>query len=150
MKHARLEHKFVHYIPERLDPGVLYISMDFTTAAHSCCCGCGEQVVTPFTPHDWQMTFDGETVSIWPSIGNWDYACRSHYVIKRSLVIEAGSWSDEEIAAGRRKDKAAKEKVYAQANRTQPRRAPAPISQHRSSRQGLLSRIKNWLGQRKP
>jgi hypothetical protein len=28
----------------------------FRTAAHCCCCGCGEEVVTPFTPTDWSMT----------------------------------------------------------------------------------------------
>ena len=41
------------------------------TSAHSCCCGCGEEVVAPLTPTDWKMTFDGETTSLRPSIGNW-------------------------------------------------------------------------------
>jgi hypothetical protein len=112
MKYRRLEHRFVRYIPRELEPGVLFISIEFATAAHSCCCGCGEEVVTPFTPHDWQMTFDGETVSLWPSIGNWDYGCRSHYVIRRNQVIEAKPLTDEQIAAGRAKDKAVKTKFY--------------------------------------
>ena len=37
-----------------------------------CCCGCGEEVVTPFSPAQWQMSFDGEAVSLHPSIGNWN------------------------------------------------------------------------------
>ncbi len=90
IRHKRLEHRFVEHIPERLEAGILYVSMEYATSAHSCCCGCGEEVVAPFTPTDWKMTFDGETVSLRPSIGNWTLKCRSHYVIDRSKVIEAG------------------------------------------------------------
>jgi hypothetical protein len=112
MRHTRLEHRFVQHIPGAVDPGVLYISMDYGTAAHSCCCGCGEEVVTPFTPTDWKMTFDGETVTLSPSIGNWSLACRSHYVIKRGRVIEAGPWTDGQVEAERRRDRAAKARYY--------------------------------------
>ena len=45
----RFEHRFVQNIPEQLEPGILYISMEFATAAHRCFCGCGEEVVTPFS-----------------------------------------------------------------------------------------------------
>lgn len=110
----RLEHRFVKHVPEQLEPGVLYISMEFAGATHSCCCGCGEEVVTPFTPTDWKMTFDGETVSLWPSVGNWNQRCRSHYVIRNGQVLEAGPWSDSEVAAERRRDKAAKARHYDQ------------------------------------
>jgi hypothetical protein len=43
--------------------------------------------VTPFTPTDWRMTFDGESVSLDPSVGNWNQKCRSHYVIRRNRVL---------------------------------------------------------------
>ena len=112
LRHARLEHRFVHHVPEHLEPGVLYISMDFATAAHRCCCGCGEEVVTPFTPTDWRMTFDGETISLRPSVGNWNIPCRSHYVIERSRVVEAMPWTDREIADERHRDKGAKARFY--------------------------------------
>lgn len=114
IRHKRLEHRFVENIPDRLEAGVLYISMEYATSAHSCCCGCGEEVVAPFTPTDWKMTFDGETVSLRPSIGNWTLNCRSHYVIERGKVIEAAPWSDEQVAAERRRDHAAKELFYGQ------------------------------------
>lgn len=117
MRHSHLEHRFVQNIPTRLEPGVLYVSMEYGTAIHSCCCGCGEEVVTPFTPTDWRMTFDGETISLWPSVGNWNLACRSHYVIERGRVIEAGSWSSKQIAAGVRREKAAKASYYGSSNR---------------------------------
>src|SRR3954447_18777298 len=107
-----LEHRFVKHIPEQLEPGVLYISMEYGSAAHSCCCGCGEEVVTPFTPTDWKMTFDGETVSLWPSVGNWNQRCRSHYVIERGQVLGAGHWTDAQVAAERLRDKAAKALHY--------------------------------------
>jgi hypothetical protein len=114
----RLEHRFVKHIPDQLDPGILYVSMEYATAAHSCCCGCGEEVVTPFTPTDWKMTFDGETLSLWPSVGNWHLRCRSHYVIDRGRVLEAGRWSDAQIAAERRRDKAAKERYFETSQQT--------------------------------
>lgn len=81
MRHELLKHAFVEHIPEKVEPGILYVSMEYGTAAHSCYCGCGEEVVTPFTPTDWKMIFDGETVSLNPSIGNWTLDCRAHYVI---------------------------------------------------------------------
>lgn len=112
MRHKRLEHRFVEHIPERLEPGVLYLSMEYATSAHSCCCGCGEEVVAPFTPTDWKMTFDGETVSLRPSIGNWTLKCRSHYVIDHGKVIEAGPWTEEQVAAERRRDHKAKARFF--------------------------------------
>lgn len=113
MRHRTLAHRFVRNAPRELDPGVLYISMEYATAVHSCCCGCGERVVTPFTPTDWQMTFDGDAVSLNPSVGNWNQDCQSHYVIKRNQVIEAGPWSAMRIDAERRRDKLAKSAYFA-------------------------------------
>lgn len=112
MRHRLLAYRFVEFIPEKLEPGVLYVSTTYATAAHSCCCGCGEEIVTPFAPTDWKMTFDGESISLWPSIGNWTLDCRSHYVIERNRVIESGPWTDRQIAAARSRDKAAKARHY--------------------------------------
>lgn len=114
MRHQTLEHRFVRNVPRELEPGVLYISMEYATAVHSCCCGCGDRVVTPFTPTDWKMTFDGDSVSLHPSVGNWNQKCRSHYVINRSRVVEAGPWSGKQIEAERRRDKQAKAAYYDQ------------------------------------
>lgn len=125
MRHKRLEHRFVEHIPEHFEPGVLYVSIEYATAAHSCCCGCGEEVVTPFTPTDWKMTFDGETVSLRPSIGNWTLKCRSHYVIDRGKVLEAGPWSDEQVETERRRDRAAKARFYGQPTKVELHVQPA-------------------------
>jgi hypothetical protein len=112
IRNKSLAHRFVEFLPTDLQPGILYISIPYATAAHRCCCGCGEEVVTPFTPTDWKMTFDGESVSLWPSIGNWTLNCRSHYVIAHGRVVGAGRWSDRQIAEARRRDHAAKARHY--------------------------------------
>lgn len=107
-----MQHSFVEFIPEQLQEGILYISMEYCTAIHLCVCGCRNKVVTPFSPTDWKMTFDGKGISLYPSIGNWSFDCQSHYWIKKGRVEWSGSWSDDQISSGRQADKVAKEKYY--------------------------------------
>lgn len=146
MRHHTLEHRFVRNAPRELEPGVLYISMEYATAVHSCCCGCEERVVTPFTPTDWRITFDGESVTLNPSVGNWNQDCRSHYVIKRNRVIECGRWSEERVEAERRRDKRAKAVFYGRATGSArldtPPTAPAGDTEQTS---GLWSRLWAWF-----
>lgn len=114
MRDEVLEHRFVERFPETLEPGVLYVSLEYGSVAHSCCCGCGEEVVTPLTPTDWNIAYDGETITLHPSVGSWTLPCRSHYVIRRNRVIEAPPWSDAEVAAERHRDRRAKAAHFAQ------------------------------------
>src|SRR5215208_7726482 len=97
----KMKHNFVELIPDKLDEGILYISIAYAVVLHKCCCGCGNEVSTPLSPDGWKLTFDGETVSLYPSIGNWGFPCRSHYWITRNRVEWARSWSDEEVRASR-------------------------------------------------
>ena len=76
-----LKPEFMEVIPDRLEPGALYISIRYTTALHLCCCGCGNDVVMLLHPVHWALEYDGETVSLHPSVGNWSLPCQSHYVI---------------------------------------------------------------------
>lgn len=96
-----LEPAFVEEIPSDLTAGTLYISIEYTTAVHLCCCGCGAEVVTPLHPTRWTLAYDGETVSLDPSVGSWGLPCQSHYFIKRNRVRWAPGWSKAEIEAGR-------------------------------------------------
>ena len=105
-------HKFVDLIPDELEPEVLYVSLDYATVAHLCFCGCGQEVVTPLSPTDWKLTFDGVSISLSPSIGNWSFPCRSHYWIRSGRIHWAENWSDEEIAGGRETDRAKKEDFF--------------------------------------
>src|SRR3954464_8002710 len=97
-----MRHEFVVFIPEVIEEGVLYISIDFCTAVHKCVCGCGNEVVTPLSPTDWELTFDGKTVSLNPSIGNWNFDCKSHYFIRKNKIRHARRWKDWEIEEGRK------------------------------------------------
>lgn len=112
MRKTILQHKFVEFIPESLDRNTLYLSTEYTTAVHSCCCGCGNEVVTPLSPTDWCMTFDGASISLQPSIGNWSLPCKSHYVIKKNQILWAGKWTDTEIKTGRNRDQQAKKDYF--------------------------------------
>ncbi len=105
-------HKFVEFIPNDLADKTIYVSIDYATAAHKCACGCGHEVVTPFTPTDWELIFDGESISLDPSIGNWSFPCRSHYWIIRNRIKWARQWSEENIKNGRAYDSFKKRRYF--------------------------------------
>lgn len=111
-----MQHRFVEYIPEEILEGVIYISIEFATATHKCVCGCGNLVVTPLSPTDWELRFDGESVSLHPSIGNWSFECKSHYWIKNNKVIHARSWEDDEIEENRQNDQFQKKDWFRKKN----------------------------------
>lgn len=116
INNSRLPHEFVEYIPDTLNEGKLYISMQFATAIHKCCCGCGIEVVTPFSPTDWKLIFNGVSVSLTPSIGNWNFKCRSHYWIKEGQIVWAGDMSSNQITIGRKHDQLRKVEHFNQQN----------------------------------
>jgi len=107
-----LTHEFVEFIPDDPLEGTLYVSMRFATVVHKCCCGCGTEVVTPLSPMDWKLIFDGKTISLEPSIGNWSLECQSHYWIRGNQVRWARQWSQEEINDVRAYDKYARNNYY--------------------------------------
>jgi hypothetical protein len=137
MRNKCLQHRFVETMPELIEPGILYVSMEYATASHRCCCGCGAEVVTPFSPAQWQMTFDGDAVSLHPSIGNWNLRCRSHYFVREGRVVEALTWTEKEIEAGRRRDKDART-TYLTGNGGP---APSPKSSTMPKQAGWLRRL---------
>jgi len=107
-----IQYKFVEFIPDVIEEGVLYISVEYCTAIHKCICGCGNEVVTPLSPTDWELSFDGKTVSLSPSIGNWSFECKSHYWIRKNLIYFARKLSNWEVAEGRIEDAKLKQKYY--------------------------------------
>jgi Family of unknown function (DUF6527) len=102
---------FTEYIPPDPEPDVLYVSLKYATAVHLCACGCGLKVVTPFSPVGWRLTFDG-SVSIQPSIGNWQYPCQSHYFIRSNKVIWATPLTPGRIEASKQRDRNDYRKYY--------------------------------------
>lgn len=111
-----LECKFVKSIPEEIENMTLYVSMEYGTAIHKCVCGCGNEVTTPFSPTDWELTYNGEAISLSPSIGNWGFECQSHYWIVENKIIHASKWSKHEIDYNRKADKKNKKKFYSEKN----------------------------------
>lgn len=148
MSVARLAPRFVEEMPEPLEAGVLFVSLEHRSMLHLCACGCGTEVALPLTPLDWRLTYDGEDVSVWPSVGSWSLPCRSHYVIDGGRVRWASDWSEQEIAAGRRRDRRRRgmdpiAKVDPVAKPNAP--STAAPSPDRDDRQSSLAIARRWL-----
>jgi hypothetical protein len=139
MRSRTVEPRFVEFIPDTLEPGALYISERFCTCSHLCCCGCGEEVVTPLSEAEWQLIREGNLVSLWPSVGNWDYACRSHYVIEHNQVHWAQPMPPRRIAAVKRRD-AADLAMMIKAKNASVGAGPAE-----TRKPGLLARVLRFL-----
>lgn len=121
--------KKVDFMPSTFDEGVLYLSEEFGIAIHLCACGCGEKVKTPIGPTEWKVaqTKDGPTV--YPSIGNWQQACRSHYFIRNGRVVWMPEWTESAVELGRKAEMIRREAYY---EALQPR-------------QGWFKRFWRWL-----
>jgi hypothetical protein len=91
----------VEFMPTQLEPGILYVSEKYRTAAHLCACGCGEKIRTQLGNLGWRLTEGHSGPTLYPSIGNWQKPCRSHYYIRNGRVIWQPSWTDSEIVEGR-------------------------------------------------
>jgi len=155
MKISTLRPEFVVSVPEQLIDGVLYISERYRICSHKCCCGCGEEVITPLSPAEWKLTREGDLVSLWPSIGNWDYACQSHYIIRRNEVIRSFPMTSHQINRVRQRDAADLARMVAVRNHNKapalgadeplpdPGRSPSqqPDAKPTLPREGLLDAI---------
>ena len=107
--------EYVESFPKVLEEGVLYISRRFSTACHSCCCGCGTKIVTPIRATEYSLVERGGQVTLHPSVGNWNHRCQSHYVIRDNQILWAGGMSREEINRGRARDDVEKARYLGQA-----------------------------------
>lgn len=113
----------VHYMPKELEPGVLYVSEEFSAAAHLCPCGCGSKIRTPLGPTEWALEETESGPTLRPSIGNWQQVCQSHYWIYRGKVIWSNKWTAKQIAAGRRREEARRRDYYYALDRQQGKMA---------------------------
>ena len=107
----------VHYMPKQLVPNVLYYTEEFRTCAHLCACGCGSKVRTPLGPTEWNLHETKKGPTLYPSIGNWQLPCRSHYWITDGKIKWSNQWSEEEILASRRLEGERREFYYEQKNK---------------------------------
>lgn len=103
-------------MPRTLEPGILYVSEEYGTAAHLCPCGCGSKVRTPLGPTDWVLEETEKGPTLYPSIGNWQLPCKSHYLIIEGRVVWSIKWTTKQIAIGRRKEEEQSRKYYEKFN----------------------------------
>jgi hypothetical protein len=104
----------VEFLPRDLREGVLYVSEEYAVAGHLCACGCGNKVIVPLGPAEWKFREKDGLPTLWPSIGNWQLPCRSHYMITEGQIDWAGSWSKEEVERGRQAEQVRREAYYDQ------------------------------------
>ena len=123
MRLQGIQHQFVEFIPEKFEPGTLYISLEYNSANHLCACGCRREVVTIIGPADSSITYNGRGVSISTSIGNSNFPCKSHYWIQDNRVVWESRMTPQLTALSRARDKAAKAREYGNA---EPNAAAAP------------------------
>jgi hypothetical protein len=122
-----IKSEFVDFIPEVLAPGILYVSMQYKSVAHLCCCGCGSKVVTPLSPTGWRLSYNGKAISLSPSIGNWKLECQSHYWIEDNQIEWAGRWTAQQIERGFAHDQQDKAAYFQdQTSNTERREASTP------------------------
>jgi hypothetical protein len=122
----------VQYVPKELEPGVLYVAEKFGAAVHLCACGCGRKVSTPLHPTEWSLEDGSDGPSLSPSIGNWEFPCKSHYWIRAGKIEWSVKWSADQIAAGRRAEEKRRRDYFEQ---------PVPVE----VRRGFWARVWRWI-----
>lgn len=125
----------VQYVPKLLEAGILYVSEEFGIAAHMCPCGCGNKIITPLGTTDWSLTVKDGKPSLYPSIGNWQIPCRSHYWITKGSVIWSHHWTEKQIAAGRQIEEKRRKTYFDNLER-------------KGKKQSIFRRVLNWILQR--
>jgi AraC-like DNA-binding protein len=85
LKPGLLIPEFVDHLPDQIVAGRLYVSIKMATLVHRCPCCCGFIIVTPISPAQWRITFDGESISLNPFITN--ISCGAHYSINRNRIL---------------------------------------------------------------
>ena len=67
---------------------------------------------------------------MYPSVGNWQQECRSHYWIENGRIIWADKWSPERILEGREHEE---------------RRRQAYFDERGRQRIGIIKRFWHWF-----
>lgn len=138
-----MRHEFVENIPDHLEVGTIYVSLTYDLAVHLCACGCKNEVVTPLSPAHWALTYDGDSVSLHPSIGNWSFPCRSHYFLRKGAIEWAYRYSEQEIRETRAKDELAIRERYSDS--ISPVEQIEELETKAEKDEGWVARFWRWL-----
>jgi hypothetical protein len=78
---------------DKMEEHHVYISEHFGVALHRCLCGCGVETVMPLDciidgkDLGWHMIKESNgTISFTPSIANYQFPCKSHYIITKNIA----------------------------------------------------------------
>jgi len=119
-------------MPKQLQPEMLYVSEEFGIAGHLCPCGCGNKIITPLGPTDWRLTVTKGVPTLYPSIGNWQLPCRSHYWITNGEIEWSYQWTEKQILAGRQQEEGRRKSYYNNLQNNQKKRS-------------IITRTLDWL-----
>lgn len=122
----------VKYLPTNLESGTLYVSEEFEVAGHLCPCGCGNKIITPLGPTEWSFTEFNNKPSLYPSIGNWQIPCRSHYWVSNGNIKWSYQWTEEQILNGRLEEESRRKLYYGKLYR-------------KTGKKYLIKRLYNWI-----
>ena len=89
--------KYVEFMTNVNDmkDNIIYISLKYGVTGHRCLCGCGLLTILPLNQkedseeirnHGWGMTDNDGKLTFTPSVGNYQYPCKSHYIITKGVA----------------------------------------------------------------
>lgn len=133
---------FVDEIPRDPQRGKLYISCRYHAVIHLCPCGCATKISTPLHPTAWRLSYDGVSVSLLPSIGNWSEKCQSHYWITNNRVVWSCALPRQKIEQARRKRDLDLDRYYRSKGYD---RQPHTDSESPSRKESWLTRLRKLI-----
>jgi len=84
---------YIDVIPDVLEEFKIYISEKYGTTIHNCLCGCGNKTVLPIDniingkDYGWKLIKGNNgKISFVPSVGNYQFECKSHYIITNNIA----------------------------------------------------------------
>lgn len=122
----------VYYLPKELEEGVLYVSEEFGVAGHLCPCGCKNKIITPIGSTEWFFKEVNGKATLYPSIGNWQLPCKSHYWVTDGTIEWSYQWSKEQIIKGREAEEENRKSYY-------------DILENKHKKQSLFKRLINFI-----
>lgn len=94
----KFRYQLVDRIPKEMRPGVVYHTEEYELAGLLCACGCGHRI-TLLVPDSHEVLDEDGYATVRPSIGVFDAACKSHYVISGGEVLWLPAFSGAEAAS---------------------------------------------------
>jgi Family of unknown function (DUF6527) len=87
IKKVEITTEYVEFIPNELEDNKIYISEKYKVSVHGCLCGCGNITALPLSSNGWNLIKEKDNkISFTPSIGNYNFPCKSHYIITNNIA----------------------------------------------------------------